>query len=68
MASKTFKNEPRSKAGMWSTVTAAVEGGWGSTVRLLTLLIPLGALVLGLAVATGESDLVGLLRALVVAK
>jgi hypothetical protein len=32
------------RAGLWSTVTAAVQGGWGQTVRLVIILAALGGL------------------------
>lgn len=52
------------KAGMWSTITAAVQAGWGPTGRLLTVLAVLGALLIGVTVAAGDSDMVVILRAL----
>lgn len=58
------------RAGMWSTITAAVQAGWGATVRLLTVLAVLGVLLIvttatATATATaGDSDIVVMLRTL----
>lgn len=57
--------DPQIKAGMWSTIAAAVQSGWGSTVRLLLILVTLGAVVTGAAMASGDSELAGLVRTLV---
>lgn len=49
------------RAGLWSTVTAAVQGGWGQTVRLILILVVLGG---GFAVpaAAGGGGLMSVLR------
>jgi len=49
---------------MWSTITAAVQAGWGPTARLLTVLAVLGFFLVGVAVAAGDSDMVVMLRLL----
>lgn len=49
---------------MWSTIADAVQSGWGSTARLLVILVMLGAILTGAAMATGESELMGLVRTL----
>lgn len=64
MATNRRTPEFSSKAGMWSTITAAVQAGWGPTGRLLTVLAVLGFLLIGVTVAAGDSDMVVVLRAL----
>lgn len=54
------------KTGMWATITAAVEAGWGATSRLLTVLVILGALVIGITYAAGDNVIVVMLRTLLV--
>jgi hypothetical protein len=53
-----------SKAGMWSTIAAAVHAGWGATGRLLTVLAVLGVILIGVTAATGDSNIVVMFRAL----
>lgn len=62
--SKAPRPDTQIKAGMWSTIADAVQSGWGSTARLLVILLMLGAMLTGAAMATGESELVGLVRTL----
>lgn len=63
--SKATRMGSQIKAGMWSTIADAVQSGWGSTARLLLILAVLGAIVTGVAMASGDSELVGLVRTLV---
>jgi hypothetical protein len=37
---------PQRRQGMWSTVQAAITGGWGTTFRLLLILGGLATLVI----------------------
>lgn len=62
--SKAPRPDTQIKAGMWSTIADAVQSGWGSTARLLVILVMLGAILTGAAMATGESELMGLVRTL----
>ena len=50
--------------GMWSTTNAAVESGWGPTLRLLSVLTVRGALLIGVAVVATESGVFDLINAL----
>lgn len=59
---KATRPDSQIKTGMWSTIADAVQSGWGSTARLLLILVMLGAIVTGAAMATGDSELVGLVR------
>lgn len=45
------------KAGMWSTIAAAIEAGWGPTARLLAVLAALGIVIIGFAIAAGDTGL-----------
>jgi len=55
------------KAGMWSTITEAVQAGWGPTARLLAVFALLGLLVVGIAVVAGDSGIATGIRALLAA-
>lgn len=61
---KAPRSDRQVKVGMWSTIADAVQSGWGSTARLLIILVMLGAILTSAAMATGESELVGLVRTL----
>lgn len=61
---RTKSRSVHRKAGMWSAVTAAVQSGWGSTLRLLAVISLRGAFLIGVAVLASESGLFGVLRAL----
>lgn len=50
---------PGLKAGFWSTVTAAIIGGWGTTVRLLIVFTLLALLVSGVLIAT-DGNVIGI--------
>ena len=52
------------RVGMWSTIAVAVQGGWGSTGRLLTIFAVLGALCIGVVNAVDGSDILVMLRSL----
>ena len=43
------------KVGMWSAIADAVQSGWGSTVRLLLVLLALGIVLTNIAQAARES-------------
>jgi len=60
MATHRRKAGVRSEVGMWPTISAAVQSGWGPTGRLLVILI---ALVAFIAVA-GDSSISFVLGAL----
>ncbi|REJ03932.1 hypothetical protein DY023_16585 [Microbacterium bovistercoris] len=45
------------KIGMWTAISEAVEGGWGSTSRLLVVFLLRGVIMLCIAVAVGHGDL-----------
>lgn len=48
---------PGHKATFWSTVTAAVHGGWGPTLRLLSIFALLALLVAGTSALTGGNEI-----------
>ena len=52
------------QTGMWSTITAAVQAGWGPTGRLVSVLAVLGMVLIGVTAAAGDSAPAVLLRAL----
>lgn len=56
MNSQKEKREPR--AGLWSTVHAAVQGGWPHTLRLLSVIAVLGLMAGIGAELGGASELV----------
>lgn len=45
------------QATMWSTFGAAVERGWGATVRLILILMVVGAILVSIIAASGGSEL-----------
>lgn len=49
----------------WSTISNAVESGWGPTLRLLSIIALRGALVVGAALVAGHSGMFELARELV---
>lgn len=51
--------------GMWSTISASVQSGWGSTLRLLVVIGLRGTIPIGVAVLAGGGGLFSLLTALV---
>lgn len=61
---KMNRSESVRRVGMWSTIADAVESGWGSVARLVVVLIALGTVGSGAAVATSNSGLVTILRTL----
>ena len=63
MATNRRRPDCNPKPGIWSTVTAAVQAGWGPTGRLLTVLAVLGVLLIGVTAAAGDSDIMVMLRA-----
>ena len=65
MSSKYRKTEPLRKASVWSTISAAVQAGWGPTGRLLTIIALVGLFALGFTLVAKDSETTLLLRALV---
>ncbi|GAB2709223.1 hypothetical protein BKA24_002542 [Microbacterium marinum] len=53
------------KAGMWSTITAAVEGGWGATGRLVVILAVVAAAIVAVILVSGGGAVMMGLRSLV---
>lgn len=49
---------------MWSAISGAVDGGWGSTVRILVILAVRGGVAIGIVLAVGTSPAASLLRTL----
>lgn len=43
-------NRRLDRAGLWSTINGAIQGGWGPTLRMLVLVLTLGGILIALAV------------------
>lgn len=56
--------QPRGRAGLWTTMSAAINGGWGATFRMLVLIVALGAIGIGFIVAVGDGPTDTIVRAL----
>jgi hypothetical protein len=61
---ETMSRDAHRKDRMWATISASVQSGWGSTLRLLVVIALRGALPI-VAVLAGGGGLFGLLTALV---
>lgn len=62
---KPLKSISPSRAGLWSTITTAISGGWGTTARMLVILVALGAIVIGVVLAIDERPADAVIRALI---
>lgn len=61
---KAARARPPSRPGMWSTIGDAVSSGWGATVRMVVILLTLGVMGIGAAMAMEAGalrSLIGLL-------
>lgn len=61
---KHSKRPMADTAGLWSAITMAINGGWGTTLRMLILLTVLGAIAIGIIVAVGDGPVGPAIRAL----
>lgn len=59
--------KPERKAGMWTTISSAVDGGWGSTVRLVVIFAMITVAVVSVALVTGDSTVISTVRGFLVA-
>lgn len=55
---------PIRKIGMWSTISDAVQSGWGAAARLIAVIATVGIVTTFLALATGGGGIGLLLRTL----
>lgn len=53
MGTRPSRPPATSRTGLWSTVSSAINGGWGTTARMLVILLALGTIAIGLALAVG---------------
>jgi hypothetical protein len=53
-----------SRIGMWSTITGAIDGGWGPTARMLVILVVRGGIAIGTVLAVGASPAASVFRSL----
>jgi len=65
MAGKRSTVEHGRKAGMWSTITLAIQSGWAATARLLLIFLFLGVFFVIIAAGAGDNALTVVLRFLV---
>lgn len=61
---KPSKQPTVSRAGLWSTITTAISGGWGATARMIVILVVLGVIAIGALVALGDGPAGLTIRAL----
>lgn len=55
-AKSAARDDSGRKVGMWSAIADAVQSGWGSTVRLLLVILALGIVLTNIALAASESS------------
>lgn len=59
MAKKSPPSKAATKVTMWATFGSAANNGWGSTVRLILIIVVLGTVLIGIIVASGGPELIG---------
>jgi hypothetical protein len=64
MTSKKTRPSMPSRIGMWSTITGAIDGGWGPTARMLVILVVRGGIAIGTVLAVGASPAASVFRSL----
>lgn len=50
--------------GLWSTISTAISGGWGTTARMITILVTLGMIAISVILAVGDGPAGSAIRAL----
>jgi hypothetical protein len=61
---KPSKQPTVNRAGLWSTITTAISGGWGTTARMIVILVVLGVIAIGVISALGDVPAGSMIRAL----
>lgn len=61
---KPSKQPTANRVGLWSTIATAISGGWGTTARMIVILVVLGGIAIGVISALGDSPAGSTVRAL----